>query len=167
MFNKYFTSVFVIHLLFSDFKNKFRITDLLALPQNLTYAPVFMKSLGQQLICSSFFFFFSFYSSILKCGMKYSNQTWCVHLLFLCLSPLSKAYFLLPGKYRNILLYIWRHSWGNNGIILLADVEWANILLVPQTLWKYFCPSSYPLSPLYYLLLYHILWNFAFSRDRR
>lgn len=46
MFNKYFTSVFVIYLLFLDFKNKFRITDLLALPQNLTYAPVFMKSLG-------------------------------------------------------------------------------------------------------------------------
>lgn len=61
-----------------------------------------------------------FNSSILKCGMKYSNQTWCVHLLFLYLSPLSKACSLLPGKYRNISLYIWRHSWGHSGITFLG-----------------------------------------------
>lgn len=87
----------------------------------LLYTSALMKLLhvltANLLFCVCVFFF---YSSILKCGMKYSNQTWCVHLLFLYLSPLSKACSLLPGKYRNISLYIWRYSWGHSGIWFLG-----------------------------------------------
>lgn len=71
--------------------------------------------------------------------MKYSNQTWCVHLLFSYLSPLSKAYFLLPGKYSDTVS-IWRRFGGKQrDTISRIDVEWPKtICLSPRNVWKYF-----------------------------
>lgn len=54
------------------------------------------------LLQSNWFYFFFLNCSILKWEMKFSSQTWSVHLSFFCSSLRFKVCFLLRGKYERV-----------------------------------------------------------------